>query len=149
MGQLSVGEDLFSTLIAVSLTVIFIAVLAHSYNVYNERKNVSESFNLALGIAEQLKNQTLAGHDGFELPGLIEFSHEKLESYSKLLSPQGIKFRVEIRALNGELLFANGPALNVLEQYLFPPAAASLPVAVVQAQGSARLCELSVQVWRD
>ncbi|MDI6643261.1 MAG: hypothetical protein QMD95_04330 [Candidatus Hodarchaeaceae archaeon] len=143
---LSVGEDLFSVLVVVGLAAVFIAALAHSYHVYAERRNAFEDFGLALDIAERVKNQLLTGQN--DPPALLELSHERLENYSRLLALQGVNLRVEVRALDGELLFAHGPEFNPLEQYFSPPVGVSLPVAVVQNQGSARGCELSVQVWR-
>ncbi|MFH1821627.1 MAG: hypothetical protein ABH852_04205 [Methanobacteriota archaeon] len=142
-----VGEDLFSTILAVSLLSVFIAALAHSYHLYSERRNAFEGFDLALDVAERLRNRVLSSRD--DRPGLIELSRERLESYSKLLALQGINLRVELRSLDGELLLSNGPEPNPLGQYFSPPASASLPVAVSCDEESARPCELTVKVWRD
>jgi hypothetical protein len=96
----SVGEDLFSVLIAVGLVAVFVTALAHSYHLYAERRNASEDFDLALDIAEQLRNQVPVGENG-QL-GLLELSHERLENYSQILAVQGINFRVEV----GTFVFA-------------------------------------------
>lgn len=142
MGQLSVGEDLFTTLTVVGLLVIFIAALAHSYHVYTERKSAYESFDLALNTAEEIKNRVLGAS-----PGSIEWASGKLEDYSGLLARRGMGLRVEIRSLGGEVLHAHGPEQDPLRGYLSPPASASLPVAVVRGQGFVQLCELIVRVW--
>jgi hypothetical protein len=82
-------------------------------------------------------------------PGVLELSHEKVENYSKILAMQGINLHVKVVGLGGEILFTHGPEPSLLEQYFSPPAGVSLPVAVVQGIGSARMCELSVRVWRN
>ena len=143
----SVGEDLFSVLVAVGLVAVFVTALAHSYHLYAERRNASEDFDLALDIAEQLRDQVLVGENG-QL-GLLELSHERLENYSQILAMQGTNLRVEVGTLGGELLFTHGPEPNPLEQYFSPPVGVSFPVAVAQGFGSARPCELSVEVWRN
>lgn len=139
----SVGEDLFSVLVMVSLAVVFISALIHSYHVYAERQNLSEDFDLALDTAERIRHHVLARQTGS-----LELSHERLGDYSNLLNSQGVNLRVEIRSLDGELLFAHGPEPNPLEQYLSPPATSSLPVSVAMDRRSASACELSVEVWR-
>ena len=144
---LHVGEDLFSTILAVSVLSVFIAALFHSYHFYSERQSVFDGFDLALDIAERLRDSVLATHEN--KPGLIELSQERLENYSKILSIQGINLRVDLRSIDGELLFSHGPEPNPLKQYFSPPAGASLPVAILFGQGSGRLCELTVLVWRD
>ena len=143
----SVGEDLFSVLLIVGLVGVFIAALAHSYHTYAERQSAYESFDLALDIAERLKDQVLVIQDG--RPGLLELSRDRLGDFSALLALQGVNLRVEVRSLEGELLFALGPEPNPLKRYFSPPAGASLPVAVAQSQRSAKPCELSVHVWRN
>lgn len=142
---LHVGEDLFSTLLAVSLLSVFIAALFHSYHIYSERQNAFESFDLALDVAERLRDRVLAREGKL---GLVEFSKERLESYSELLALDGTKLRVEIRSLDGELLFCHGTEPNILDLYLFPPASVCIPVAVSCENRSTRPCELTVQVWR-
>lgn len=143
----SVGEDLFSVLVAVGLVAVFVTALAHSYHLYAERRNASEDFDLALDIAEQLRDQVLVGENG-QL-GLLELSHERLENYSQISAMQGINLRVEVDTIGGELFFTHGPEPNPLEQYFSPPVGVSFPVAVAQGFGSARPCELSVEVWGD
>lgn len=143
MDQLSVGEDLFATLAVVGLLCLFIAALVHSYHLYAERRNAYESFNQALGIAEDIKNRVLTAS-----PGSIDLTMDKLENYSKLLAREGIELRVEVRTLGGEVLLAYGPEQNPLEGYFSPHCSVSLPVAVARDQGSAQLCELVVWVGR-
>lgn len=143
----SIGEDLFSVLVVVGLVVVFATALAHSYHVYAERRNASEDFDLALDTAERLINQVLVKENS-QLE-LLELSSERLENYSRILAMQGISLRVEVLALEGEILFAHGPEPDPLGQYFSPPVGVSLPVAVAQGLGSARMCELSVRVWRS
>ncbi|MDH5443737.1 MAG: hypothetical protein ACETWO_05745 [Candidatus Hadarchaeaceae archaeon] len=141
MEQLSVGEDLFATLAVVGLFVLFITALAHSYQLFTERRKAYESFDLTLDIAEDIKNCVLA-----DSSGLIDLTTDKLENHSKLLAREGIELRVEVRTLGGEVLLAHGPEQNQLGGYFSPPCSISLPVAVTRGQGSAQLCELVVWV---
>ena len=142
MGQFSVGEDLFATLVVVSLLVLFVVALAYSYHLYAERRSTQENFELALSTAEELKNRVLSAS-----PGSIEWSAEKFEDYSKLLAQRGVELQVEIRGLGGEMLYALGPKQNLLGRYFSPPCPVSLPVALVRSKSSAQLCELIVRVW--
>ncbi len=135
----SVGEDLFSVLAIVGLVVVFVVALAHSYHVYAERRNAYEDFDLALDVAERIRYQVLA-----EKNGQLELSRERLENYSKVLATQGVSMRVEVRSLDGGLVFANGPEPDLLGRYFSPPVSVCLP-AVQSAVGT---CELSVQIWR-
>ncbi len=144
---LHVGEDLFSTVVAMSLLFVFIAALAHTYHLYSERRNAFEDFDLALDVAGRLRDDVLSA-SGDRL-GLTGLSRDRLENYSGLLAIQGIKLRVEFKSLDGETIFCNGPEPGALNQYFSPPAGVSVPVAVAFENGSARLCELTVQVWRD
>lgn len=143
----SVGGDLFSVLVAVGLIVVFISALAHTYHVYAERRNAAEDFDLALDIAERLRNQVLVKENG-QL-GVLELSHERVENYSKILAMQRVNLRVEVMGPGGEILFTHGPEPNFLGQYFSPPVGVSVPAAVAQGPGSTKLCELSVKVWRN
>jgi hypothetical protein len=150
MGQLQVGEDLFATMIVVGLTVLFIIALAQSYHMYVERRSMYEGFDLALDIADQLRNDVLAEHENGVYPGLINpvTSERELQSYSQLLARQGIGLRVEVRTLDGKLTMAYGPNSNMFSQYFSPTCSVSLPVAIAQTPASRRLGELIVTVWR-
>lgn len=150
MGQLSVGEDLFATVIIVGLIVLLIVALAHSYHTYAERKNMYEDFDLALDIANQLRNDVLTKHDNSTFPGLINLriSEQELRSYYQLLARQGIGLRIEVRTLDGGLALAYGPEPGTLSQYFSPPCSVSLPVAIAQTPASRPLGELIVTVWR-
>jgi hypothetical protein len=150
MGQLSVGEDLFAVVIIVGLVVLLIVALAHSYHTYAERKNMYESFDLALDIADQLRNDVLAKHENSTFPGLVNprISEQELRSYRQLLAGQGIGLRIEVRTLGGELALAYGPEPDALSQYFSPPCSVSLPVAISQTPASRALGELIVTVWR-
>jgi len=143
---LNVGEDLFSAILAVLLLSIFTVALVHSYHTYSERQNAFESFDLALDAAERVRDRVLAARD--DRLGLVELSQERIDSYSELLSLQGVSLRVEFRSLYGELLLRSGPEPDSMGQYFSPPACVSIPVAVACENGSARLCELSVWVWK-
>ena len=143
----SVGEDVFSVLAVVGLVATFAAALVHFYHVYAERRSASEDFNLALDIAERLRDQVLIKEKG-QL-GLLGLSHERIENYSRTLAVQGINLRVEVGALEGGLLFAHGPEPDPRWQCFSQPVEVSLPVTVDQDLGSARMCELSVKVWRS
>ncbi len=143
---LNIGEDLFAAMLAVSLVAIFTAALVHSYHLYSERRNGFDDFDLALDIAEQLRDRVLAAPGNGM--GLLEPSMEKLENYSRRLTMEGVNLRVEIRSVTGELVLGHGREPDAIQNYLSPAAGVSLPVAVKCGNGSARPCELSVQVWR-
>lgn len=138
----SVGEDLFSVMVIVGLVVVFVIALAHSYHVYAERRNACEDFDLALDVAERIKYQVLAEENG-QL-GQPELSRERLENYSRILAIQGVSLRVEVKSLDGEIIFAHGPEPNVLGQYFSPPVGVCLPAV----QSPVGMCELSVWIWR-
>jgi len=142
----NVGEDLLSTVLAVSLLAIFMAALVHSYHIYAERRNAFDDFNLAIDVAEQLQERVLVSPGN---RGLLEPSGEKLENYSKILALQDVNLRVEIRSMTGEVVLCGGKEPSPIQGYFSPPAGVSLPVAVKCGTGSARPCELSVRVWRD
>ncbi len=150
MEQLSVGEDLFATIIVVGLIVLLVAVLAHSYHTYAERKNMHESFDLALDIANQLRNDVLTKQDNRTCPGLINprTSEQEFQIYYQSLARQGIGLRVEVRTLDGELVLAYGPKTNEFSQYFSPPCSVSLPAVIAQTPASRPIGELVVMVWR-
>lgn len=139
------GSDLFATLVVVGLFVFFVGALVHSYHLYAERKNSSQNLNLALDIAEELKNRVLAGRT----PGVIDLRSNEIEGYSELLAWQGVGLHIEVRTLAGEPCLTHGTQPNSLKRYLSPPCSVSLPVTVAETGGSARPCELIVDVWRE
>lgn len=150
MGQLSVGEDLFATFAAAALLAFFAVSLAHSYNFYAQRKGEAEHLDLALDVAERLRNDVLAKHEGGVYPGLInpEAFDGELESYGELLARQGVDLRVEVRALDGALLLEYGRKPGPIEGLFSPPVSVALPVAVARTEASRELAELVVQIWR-
>jgi len=148
MEQFSVGEDLFVTISVVGLIVLFSVALAHSYHNYAERRNTYESFNTALDIAGQLKNNVLARTGGFVTSGLISATPPTgLENYFNSLKEQGIELRIEVRRLDGEFVWSYGTEPNFLAQYFSPPCSVSFPVAINQSPSSRPLGELVVKVW--
>jgi hypothetical protein len=150
-GQLSVGEDLFATLIVVGLIAIFVAALAHAYHVYAERRAFHEDFGLALGITNRLKNDVLARHGNNVYPGLInpEAFKTELPEYRRLLASQGIQMHVEVRSLDGKLILASGPSRDLIGEYLSPSCSVSLPIAFGRTSSESRqLGELTVRIWR-
>jgi len=150
MEQFSVGEDLFVTISVVGLIVLFSVALAHAYHNYAERRNTYESFTTALDIAGQLKNDVLARHGKTTSPGVIaSAAPAELENYCKMLAAQGVEVFIEVRDLDGNLVWSHGSEPNALSRYFSPPCSVNLPVAIVQGQGSAQLGELIVRVWRN
>jgi len=150
MEQFQLGEDLFATVIVVGLTTLLIIALAHSYHNFAERKNIYESFDLALDVAGQLRDDVLARYDNGVFPGLINpmTSELELQSYSQLLSRQGIGLSIEVRGTDGKIFLDYGPEPNMINQYFSPQCSVSLPVAISQTQASKSLGELIVTVWR-
>jgi hypothetical protein len=149
MEQLSVGEDLFTTISVVGLIVLFSVMLVHSYHNYAERRNTYESLSTALDIAGQLKNDVLAKTGDFVTSGLISAAPPTgLENYFNLLRSQSIELCVEVRKLDGELLWSYGDESDSLTQYFSPPCSVSFPVAVNQSSSSRPLGELIVKIWR-
>jgi hypothetical protein len=150
MTQFQLGEDLFATVVVVGLTALLVVALAHSYHNFTEHNNMCQNFDLALDVSGQLKDSVLAKHDNGGFPGLINpltFELE-LQSYSRLLSAQGIELSVEVRGIDGKILLAYGAEPNMINQYFSPKCSVSLPVAVFQTPASDSLAELIVTVWR-
>jgi|GEM_PF-929821 len=148
MEQLSVGEDLFVTISIVGLIVLFSVALAHSYHNYAEQRNTYEGLSTALDIAGQLKNDILAKTGDFVTYGLITAAPPtRLENYFNLLKSQGIELRVEVRKLDGELVWSYGDEPDFLTQYFSTPCSVSFPVAINQSSSSRPLGELIVKVW--
>jgi hypothetical protein len=150
MAQFQVGEDLFATVVIVGLTTLLIIALAHSYHNFAERKNMYESFDLALDVAGQLRDEVLAKYDNGVFPGLINpmTPEWELQSYSQLLSRQGIGLSIEVRGTDGKIFLFYGSEPNMINQYFSPQCSVSLPVAISQTQASKSLGELIVTVWR-
>lgn len=149
MDQLSVGEDLFATLVAVCLVVMFSVALAHAYHTYAERRSAYEGLSTALDIAGQLRNDVLAKHEKTVSPGFINsVAPAELENYCNMLAAQGTEVFIEVRGFNGDPIWSYGSEPNALSSYFSPPCSVNLPVAIVQGQGSAQLGELIVRVWR-
>ncbi len=149
MDQLSVGEDLFATLVAVCLVVLFSVALAHAYHTYAERRSVYEGLDSALDIAQHLKNNVLAKRESLVQPGLIGSTPPaELDGYLGLLQSQGIEVCLEVKTLDGQILWSKGSEPNSLSQYFSPPCSVSLPVAIERSPSSRSLGELSVRVWR-
>lgn len=145
MAQLSVGEDLFSTLVAVGLLSVFVFALIHTYQAHSAHGESQEDFELALDVAEQLKNDVLSGSGGGPRPGIItqaEFERE-LPRFSELLARRGVGLRVEVKSLEGEPLFSYGP------EPANHSSSVSLPVALERSPGVRRLSQLVVWVWGD
>jgi hypothetical protein len=143
---IDIGEDIFSTLVAVSLATIFTLALVHSCHFYLERKNAFEGFDLALDVLERLKNQVLVKPMGGG--SLLEIQSERLENCVRLLNLEGLNLRVEVRTIRGELMFSSGTEPDTFQLYFSPPSSASLPAAICREKGSAMPCELSVLIWR-
>jgi hypothetical protein len=150
MAQFQLGEDLFATVIVVGLTTLLVIALAHSYHNFAERKNMYQSFGLALDISGQLKDYVLAKHDNDVFPGIINpmtFELE-LQSDSQLLFAQGIELSVEVRGIDGKILLTYGAEPSMINQYFSPKCSVSFPVAVFQTPASSSLGELIATVWR-
>jgi hypothetical protein len=149
MEQLSVGEDLFVTMSVVGLIVLFSVALAHSYHNYAERRNTYESLGMALDIAGQLKNDVLVKTSDSATCGLISAAPPTgLENYFNLLRSQGVELRIEVRELDGELVWSYGDEPDFLIQYFSPPCSVGFPVAINRSPSSRPLGELIVKVWR-
>jgi len=141
---LSVGEDLFATLAVVCLAALSLSALFLFHQAQAGREKAGEDFDLALAIANKLKNDVLARFDNYLEPGLINPAafNDALPAYAELLAKQAIELRVEVRRLNGELVLAYGKGKAS------PPTSVSLPVAIATSPSSRPLGELAVWVWR-
>jgi hypothetical protein len=150
MAQFQLGEDLFATVIVVGLTALLVIALVYSYHNFAERKNINQSFDIALDVSGQLRDYVLAKHDNSVSLGLINPTtlESQLQSYFQLLSAQGIELSIEVRGIDGKVLLAYGSEPNTVDQYFSPQCSVSLPVAVFQNQASNSLGELIVNVWR-
>ena len=142
---LTIGEDLFATLTVICLAALSLSTFFLFHRTQAERGKAGEDFDLALSIAEKLRNDVLARFGGRLEPGLINPAafDDVLPAYAELLARQAIELRVEVRRLNGELALAYG------EEKASPPTSVSLPVAIATSLSSRPLGELIVRVWRD
>lgn len=142
---LSVGEDLFAVLAVLCLAALSLSAFLFFHQALAGREKAGEDFDLALAIADKLRNDVLARFDNRLEPGLInpKAFENALPAYAELLAKQAIGLRVEVRKLNGELLLAYG------EEKVSPPTSVSLPVAIATSHSSMPLGELITKVWRD
>jgi hypothetical protein len=149
MGQFSISEDLFAVIAVISLTSLLVAAFAHYYHEYAERKSIQDCLDLALDIAERLRNDLLAKRNGNVLPGLIDpNAFEGLQSRLQLFAGGGGKLYIEVRTLEGKLILSYGSEPNPLSRYFSPPCSVSLPIAIAQTPASRPLGELIVRIWR-
>lgn len=141
---LSVGEDLFAVLAVLCLAALSLSAFLSFHQALAEREGAGEDFDLALAIANKLRNDVLARFDNRLELGLInpKAFENSLPAYAELLAKQGIELRVEVRKLSGELVLAYG------KEKASPPTSVSLPVAVATSHSSKPLGELTVKVWR-
>jgi len=122
--------------------------LVHSYHNYAERKNTYESLSTALDIVGQLKSDVLVKTSDSATYGLISAAPPTgLENHFNLLESQGIELRVEVRKLDGELVWSYGDEPDPILQYFSPPCSVSFPVAINQSSSSRPLGELIVKIW--
>lgn len=142
---LHVGEDLLSTLAAVLLLSLLLAAVVDYYQSYLKRQQDFEDFNLALNTAETLISGALAPPD--KSPGLAAISPERLENFSRILFSRGVGAKVEIRTLSDELLYVQEQGVP-WEDSFYLSSSVSLPLALLDENGSVRLCELIVKIWR-
>lgn len=138
-----VGEDLLSTMLVVMLLGVFMSAVVHSYDLNIGRQRTSEEFRRALLMAERLRDGVLTLHGS----GPPEAFTGALENYLRQVISRSQNFQIRIRTTDEDLLLLMGPDGNQLSGYASTNGAASLPVPIPCGDGSAKLCELSVQVW--
>ncbi|MEW6222684.1 MAG: hypothetical protein AB1476_05200 [Candidatus Hadarchaeota archaeon] len=131
---LTIGEDVFSALVVSLLLSIFIISLIHTWCAQGERLKSIEEFTSAVRVAEQLRDQVLAG----SFPGLLEPSSGRLDNFAR---SRQLNLYVKVRDLSGTTIFSYGQAPE-------HPTTVSLPAALAMGDGSAKPCELLVGVWR-
>jgi hypothetical protein len=129
---LTIGEDVFSALIVSLLLSVFILSLTQAWHARDERLSAIEEFTSAIGVAEQLRDQVLAGSS----PGLLEPSAERLDNFTR---SRQMNLYVEVRDLSGTTVF-------IYNQIPNHSAIVSLPAALANSGGS-KPCELLVGVW--
>ncbi|KXB02407.1 hypothetical protein AKJ45_02020 [candidate division MSBL1 archaeon SCGC-AAA261F19] len=143
MAQITVGEDIFSTLIAVGLISTFVLVLSQSYSFQKEREELQEDLSLTLVISDHLKNEMLCRSGSGVHPGVIcrPAFQENLPRFCKLLARKGLGLRVEILTLNREPLLLYGVEPRDFARSI------SIPV-VFQDETRRRPARMNVWTWK-
>jgi len=144
VSQLSVGEDLFSTIAAVGLISIFVSVLAQVYNQNDARIESQKEFDITLDVAEQLKSYVLCESSSSGQLGLV--SQTKFETslprFLELMLKRGVKIKAELVSLDGRLIACSGPTITR------DSSSVSLPVVLSHSDGTREVCRLNVTAWR-
>jgi hypothetical protein len=137
----SVGGNLLSAALVVVIFSIFVIALIQTHHIYTERCDRFQHFNFALEMAEQLRDRVL-------VEGASTSLKNWLDVRDKALAREGLKFRVEIRDLQGKLLFKYGQEPDFFTSHFSPPVGASLPIVFYQNESFGEPCEAVVRVWR-
>lgn len=138
--SLTTGTDLLSVAVVVAIFSIFVVTLVRAHQLYQERREVFEHFNMALEFAEETRDR-VAGWNSASLKTW-------LDAQARIWAREGLSFRVEIRDFQGVLLFEHGQRPDQLAPHLSRPAGAALPVVFDQNGLRAEPCGLAVRVWR-
>ncbi|MEW6593209.1 MAG: hypothetical protein AB1305_06050 [Candidatus Hadarchaeota archaeon] len=131
---LTISEDVFSALMVTLLFSFFIISLIHAWGARDEMLKSMEEFSSTIGVAEQLRDQVLAG----PYPGLLEPSRGRLDNFAR---SRQLNLSVEVRSLEGAAIFSYG-------QMPEHSTTVGLPAALDMGDGSAMPCELVVGVWK-
>ena len=110
-GQMGPIEDLFGMSVIVMLMVLFLGVVAYSYQEYAERRAPIERFSAGLDFTDTLKNNVLSLRtDGVPSPGLIDEDLVLSRGYSDLARywNRGYSFEVVLRDMGGSVIYEQG-----------------------------------------
>lgn len=96
-----------AVLMATGLVVVFVTVLDDSFSAHRESQDSMDEFRLLLTVSDYIGGGNFSDEDnGFEVGVLSqELLQEKLPRFIERLRRQGIRIRVEIVSLEGDLLF--------------------------------------------
>lgn len=141
MSQMTLGEDIFTVLIAVGLISTFIVALAQFYCAKVELINIQNESRLALSTSDQLRNRVLSWDEGGPHPGVISSArfNEDLPKFSKILKREGLGLGVKLLALSGETLLLYGEPANFSRTLSFP--------VILQTKFRKRSCRMVVWLW--
>lgn len=151
-------EELPTLIIVVVLTMVFLGSIAHSYDVYNERKGEIERFEAGLDFADLLKNNLLAARiNGVPNPGLVDRTGIQDYGFADLHRHwyKGYNWEVVISDCSGEKVYERGFLKNdgiSVDDQGWRETTDDITivysnVAVMNPDGSVKAARLEVYVW--
>lgn len=138
---MTLGEDIFTILVAVGLISTFIVALVQFYRASLELSDLQKESRSVLSISDQLRNQFFSHDKGGPHPGVISLAafNEGLPRFSKFLEREGLGLSVKLEALNGETLLHHGEPANFSRSLSFP--------VILQKRFQKGSCRMIIWLW--